>query len=204
MLNFQGWETHSSFVWFVRTCWFLSVLLRGVIFSCLPHYFKLWLYLLWISSSVTLIEDNAGIRILVRSKNSLLFPRSDTFSTKKGILTTWLLLRTTNRTTSWSQASPLGYSTCTNFQSLTSFTPWGEGKAVVWFKKLQDRCVFSSNRVDVSPCSISDQRIASVAINSSGDWIGFGCSRKKLFLFTCVCVCARALAYWCCRVKLKR
>lgn len=62
---------------------------------------------------------------------------------------------------------------------------------MVWFKKLQERCVFSSNRVDVSPCSISDQRIASVAINSSGDWIGFGCSRKNLFLFTCVCVCAR-------------
>lgn len=31
-----------------------------------------------------------------------------------------------------------------------------------------------------SPCSclpsISDQRVASVAINSSGDWIAFGCS----------------------------
>ena len=27
--------------------------------------------------------------------------------------------------------------------------------------------------------SISDQRIASVAINGSGDWIGFGCSGRK-------------------------
>lgn len=31
-------------------------------------------------------------------------------------------------------------------------------------------------------CSISDQRIASVAINNSGDWIGFGCSGKSLMV----------------------
>lgn len=35
--------------------------------------------------------------------------------------------------------------------------------------------------LNVSPSSISDQRIASVAINSTGDWIGFGCSGKKSF-----------------------
>lgn len=36
------------------------------------------------------------------------------------------------------------------------------------------------------PCllSISDQRVASVAINSSGDWIAFGCSG----LFPCPAV----------------
>lgn len=31
-------------------------------------------------------------------------------------------------------------------------------------------------------CSISDQRIASISINSTGDWIAFGCSGMPLFI----------------------
>lgn len=47
------------------------------------------------------------------------------------------------------------------------------------------------NFVNVSSSSISDQRISSVAINSSGDWIGFGCSgEKSCFYFLCVSTAA--------------
>uniref|UniRef100_A0A667Y1P0 PWP2 small subunit processome component n=1 Tax=Myripristis murdjan TaxID=586833 RepID=A0A667Y1P0_9TELE len=43
--------------------------------------------------------------------------------------------------------------------------------------KHKSNVFFSKNHYfHVVPCSISDQRIASVAMNSSGDWIGFGCS----------------------------